>query len=195
MGRLTLVLGGARSGKSRHAQELALQMAQGAPVVYVATGQAGDDEMQARIALHRQSRPAHWRTAEVPLEVGDFLRHGQGDAPVVLIDCLTLFVTNHLLQTGSALHNHAPDSTEQAPMTETWDALPAECAVADLIEAAQGAEADVVLVSNEVGLGLVPETPLGRLFRDVAGRANQQAAAAAGRVVLLVAGLPLTVKE
>ncbi len=183
MSRLTLILGGARSGKSRHAQEMAEREAGGRPVLFVATAQAGDDEMAARISKHQSDRPAHWRTVEEPLDVADFLRR-ESEAPVILIDCLTFFVTNHLLRAGDAAHCDA----------DVWDEAGVETAVADLLRAAQEAPARVLLVSNEVGMGMVPGTALGRVWRDVAGRANQAAAAAADEVVLLVAGIPLRVK-
>lgn len=183
MSQLTFVLGGARSGKSRHAQELAVAEAGDRPVLFVATAQAGDDEMRQRIARHQQDRPAHWRTVEEPLAVADVLRR-ETDAGVILIDCLTFFVTSHLLRSGDAAQCEA----------DAWDVAGTERAVAELIEAAQSVSPKVILVSNEVGLGLVPETALGRVWRDVAGRANQQAAAGAKRVLFLMAGLPLTVK-
>ena len=183
MSHLTLVLGGARSGKSRHAQELAVREAGGSPVLFIATAQAGDEEMTARISRHQSDRPAHWRTVEEPLDVAAVLRR-ERDAPVILIDCLTFFVTNHLLRSGDAAHCDA----------DTWDEAGVETAVAGLLRASQEVPARVLLVSNEVGMGMVPGTALGRVWRDVAGRANQQAAAAADEVVLLVAGLPLRIK-
>lgn len=183
MSHLTLILGGARSGKSRHAQAMAEQEADGRPVVFVATAQAGDEEMTERIARHQADRPAHWRTVEEPLDVAAVLRR-EGNAPVILIDCLTFFVTNHLLRSGDAAHCDA----------EVWDEAGVETAVSDLLRAAQEVPAHVILVSNEVGLGMVPGTALGRVWRDVAGRANQQAAQAADGVTLMVAGLPLRIK-
>lgn len=183
MSRLTFILGGARSGKSRHAQELALRQADGRPVLFVATAQAGDDEMRERIARHQGDRPAHWRTVEEPLAVADVLRR-ETEAGVVLIDCLTFFVTNHLLRSGDAAHCAADE----------WDLPGTERAVSELIEAAQTVPATVLLVSNEVGLGLVPETALGRVWRDAAGRANQQASADAEHVLFMVAGIPMAVK-
>lgn len=183
MSRLTLILGGARSGKSRYAQGMAQREAEGRPVLFVATAQAGDDEMTARIARHQADRPAGWHTAEEPLEVADLLRR-ERDAPVVLIDCLTFFVTNHLLRSGDAAHCDA----------DVWDEAGTEDAVSELLRAAQEIPPHVIVVSNEVGLGLVPETALGRIWRDVAGRANQQATQAADEVLFLVAGLPLRVK-
>ena len=183
MSHLTFVIGGARSGKSRYAQELAEKSAQGRPVVFLATAQAGDAEMEERIARHKSDRPAHWRTVEEPLEAADVLR-GEADAAVIVVDCLTFFVTNHLLRSGDASQCDA----------EIWDEAGTEAAVIDLLAAARESAAPVILVSNEVGLGLVPETALGRLWRDVAGRANQSAAAAADEVILMVAGLPLRIK-
>lgn len=183
MSRLTLILGGARSGKSRYAQELAASQVEGRPVLFIATAQAGDDEMTVRIAKHQTDRPPHWRTVEEPLKTADALRREQ-EAPVVIIDCLTFYVTNHLLRTGDAAHCDA----------EVWDEMGTDRAVAELLEAAQAVVARVILVSNEVGLGLVPETELGRVWRDVTGRANQRAAAAADEVIFLVAGLPLRIK-
>lgn len=183
MSRLTLILGGARSGKSRHAQEMAARLSDGGPVVFVATAQAGDEEMETRIARHQADRPTHWRTVEEPLEVAAVLRR-EGDAPVILIDCLTFFVTNHLLRSGDAAHCDA----------YVWDEAGTEAAVSDLLQAAQEITARVLLVSNEVGQGMVPGTALGRVWRDVAGRANQQAAQRAEEVTLMVAGLPLRIK-
>ncbi len=164
---LTLVLGGARSGKSRHAEQLVT--AHEAPWIYVATAEAFDDEMRERIAEHQARREIGWRTVEAPVDLPDALvRHG---SMPVLVDCLTLWLTNLMLG------NH--------------DILAATDALAAALERRQ---APVVLVSNEIGLGLVPETPLGRAFRDEAGRLNQRVAAVADRVLFMVAGLPMTVK-
>jgi adenosylcobinamide kinase/adenosylcobinamide-phosphate guanylyltransferase len=183
MSRLTLILGGARSGKSRYAQEMAAREAGERPVVFVATAQAGDDEMETRIARHQADRPAHWRTVEEPLDVAGVLQR-EHNAGVILIDCLTFFVTNHFLSAGDAAHCDA----------EVWDEVGTEIALAQLLQAARESPVPVILVSNEVGLGLVPESALSRAWRDAAGRANQQAAAAADEVILMVAGLPLFIK-
>ena len=183
MTNLTLILGGARSGKSRYAQELAAQESRGRPVLYVATAQAGDDEMRERIARHRRDRPETWRTVEEPLDVAGVLKR-ETDAGVILIDCLTFFVVNHMLKSGDAATCEG----------ESWDAEGAEAAVRELARVAREVSATVIVVSNEVGMGLVPETALGRAFRDVAGRANQETAAAADRVRLIVAGIPMVVK-
>ncbi len=165
---LTLVLGGARSGKSRYAEELLSRTPP--PWCYLATAQAFDDEMAARITEHRARRDRGWETIEAPLEVPAALRSA-GDRPV-LLDCLTLWLTNLML-------------AEQDVTTAT----------ADLDQALARRNAPTILVSNEVGLGIVPEHRLGRAFRDQAGLLHQRLAARADRVVLIVAGLPMFLKE
>jgi adenosylcobinamide kinase / adenosylcobinamide-phosphate guanylyltransferase len=164
--RLTLVLGGARSGKSRHAEELLMQAAP--PWTYVATAEAFDDEMRERIAHHRARRDEHWHTRDVPLELSQAV--SEVKAPT-LIDCLTLWLSNVMLAGRDA---------------------DAECD--RLTTALAAGSGPIVVVSNEVGLGLVPETPLGRAFRDAQGRLNQKVAAVADRVVFMTAGLPLSLK-
>ncbi len=177
--RLTLILGGARSGKSSYAQRLAAE--RGRVVVYVATAEAGDGEMADRIAAHRAERPAHWQTLEAPRAVGTVIRSGAGQADVILIDCLTLLANNVIV-----------------PLPESITAPEAEAALNVEIEALLNAyahsAAEWLIVSNEVGLGLVPPYPLGRVYRDALGRANQRLAAMADEVLFMVAGLPLKVK-
>lgn len=177
--RLTLVLGGARSGKSTYAQRLAAE--RGEAVVYVATAEAGDGEMAARIAAHRAERPAHWQTIEAPRSIRAAIQSGAGQAEVILIDCLTLLANNVIV-----------------PLPESVTAQAAEAAltveVEALLEAYAHSSAEWIIVSNEVGLGLVPPYPLGRVYRDALGRANQRLAAAADEVLFMVAGLPLKVK-
>ncbi len=168
---ITLVLGGARSGKSRYAESLiaALPPAWNPPWVFVATAEPGDEEMRARIAAHRARRGPSWQTVEAAHELAEAVLLAQ---PMpVLVDCLTLWLSNLML--GEA-------------------AIDAE--IARLERALDAASAPVVLVSNEVGSGIVPEYPLGRKFRDAHGVLNQRMAARADRVVLMVAGLPLAVK-
>lgn len=165
---LTLVLGGARSGKSRHAERLV--EATSAPWTYVATAQAFDDEMRQRIALHRERRSAGWRTVDAPLELAEVIRTAPPGG-TILVDCLTLWLTNVMLADRD---------------------VAAETAV--LVAACREAPGPLVLVGNEVGLGIVPDNALARRFRDAAGRLHQDLAAAADRVVFMVAGLPMPVK-
>jgi adenosylcobinamide kinase/adenosylcobinamide-phosphate guanylyltransferase len=179
MGRaLTLILGGARSGKSAFAQRQAARL--GGRVLYVATAEAGDDEMAARIAAHRTERPAAWMTLEAPHRVGAAIRQTT-PADVVVVDCLTLLANNVLVPLADSV-----------PAAEAETALLVE--IDALLAAYHASDAEWFVVSNEVGLGLVPDNPLGRLYRDALGRANQRAAAAADNVILMVAGLPLAVK-
>jgi adenosylcobinamide kinase/adenosylcobinamide-phosphate guanylyltransferase len=165
---LTLVLGGARSGKSRYAESLIAGLPP--PWVYVATGEAGDAEMAERIAAHRARRDAGWQTIEAPYDLAGALASVPIRAPV-LVDCLTLWLSNLMLA--------------EADMDNAIAALEAQLA---------HHEGSVVLVANEVGSGIVPDNALARRFRDLQGTLNQSIAARAGRVVLMVAGLPIIVK-
>jgi adenosylcobinamide kinase/adenosylcobinamide-phosphate guanylyltransferase len=185
----TLILGGARSGKSSHAERLAAEA--GDAVLYVATAQAWDDEMRERITRHRADRPANWQTVEAPTGVAAAIaaalaRRPAGQPLTLLLDCLTLLASNVIIA--------LPESCSEAEATA---ALMAEIAPLEQLirQTVQGA-APVrwLVVSNEVGLGLVPPYKLGRLYRDALGRANQRLAAAADRVLFLVAGLPMIVK-
>jgi adenosylcobinamide kinase/adenosylcobinamide-phosphate guanylyltransferase len=164
--RLTLVLGGARSGKSRYAEELVMRAAP--PWTYVATAEAFDDEMAERIAHHRQRRDANWQTLDAPRDLAGIVDGIRGPA---LVDCLTLWLSNVMLAGGNV-----------------------EAESERLLAVLASAPGPLVAVSNEVGLGLVPETPLGRAFRDAQGRLNQRVAAAADRVIFMAAGLPLSLK-
>jgi adenosylcobinamide kinase / adenosylcobinamide-phosphate guanylyltransferase len=165
--KLTFVLGGARSGKSRYAESLITALPP--PWIYVATTEAGDEEMAGRIKSHRERRGAQWRTIEAPRELAKAIA-ACGDAPV-LVDCLTLWLSNLMLAEANI-------EEETAQLEKT-------------LVAAKG---PVVLVANEVGSGIVPSYPLGRRFRDLQGVLNQRIAARAERVILMVAGLPLVVK-
>jgi adenosyl cobinamide kinase/adenosyl cobinamide phosphate guanylyltransferase len=165
--RLTFVLGGARSGKSRYAESLLAALPP--PFIYVATAQPGDDEMAARIAAHRARRGPGWRTIEAPRDLRAALA-ACGNAPA-LLDCLTLWLSNLVLGEADI-----------------------EVEIKGLEAALAAAAAPVVVVANEVGSGIVPEFPLGRKFRDLQGALNQRIAARADRVVLMVAGLPLVIK-
>lgn len=172
---VTLVLGGARSGKSTYAERLATGTLFGAPprpAVYIATAQAGDVEMATRIMAHRTRRGVGWTTIEEPLRLAEALEGAAGRRQPVLVDCLTLWLSN-LMHAG-------------ADIDEATD---------ELLKALDDGGAPVVFVSNELGLGLVPETPLGRTFRDAQGRLNMRVADRADRVILMAAGLPLTLKD
>ena len=177
--RLILLLGGARAGKSSFALQLAeeCERTSDSGVCVVATAQALDDNMAERIARHRSERPAHWRTIEEPYELDQALRQ-TGEAGVVIVDCLTLFVSNWLLRSEDE------HSCERVVRRITHD----------FIEEGRSRGQTIVCVSNEVGLGVVPETPLGRTFRDLLGRVNQDFSQAADEVYLLVAGLHLRLK-
>ena len=166
--RLTLVLGGARSGKSRYAERLVC--AYPAPWIYVATAQAFDDEMQERIRTHQARRDQGWTTVDAPLDLPGAIRSAPAGAPV-LVDCLTLWLTNVMLAGRDV-----------------------DAAAADLRTACREAPGPLVLVSNEVGLGIVPDNALARRFRDLAGVLHQGLAMQADRVVFMVAGLPMSVK-
>lgn len=172
---LTLIIGGARSGKSRFAQSLCPPEAR---VAYIATARLEDGEMQARAARHRAGRPAAWRTLEEPLALAAAVRRAAPDADHILVDCLTVWLSNlcweHRLRPAGEIERIA-------------------AAEIDAIAAAAG-ERSVILVSNDVGGGIVPDNPVARGFRDVQGLVNQRAAAAAGRVFLTVAGIPLRIK-
>jgi len=170
---LTLVLGGARSGKSRYAQSLCA----GKRVVYIATSKADDEEMQHRVDQHRASRPEEWTTVEAPLSPAEAIASAHVEA-AVLLDCVTVWVSNLLWE-----WRHLEPASLQTSVMDSVDGL---------ISAASHRE--VIVVSNEVGSGVVPEHPVARQFRDLQGLANQRLAAAADRVVLTVAGLPVVLK-
>ena len=179
MHRLVLVIGGVRSGKSRFAQELAQRLG-GDDVLFVATAEAGDDEMIRRIDHHRRARPDAWTTLEQPLGTGQAIQDLQSSPAVILVDCLTLLVSNVLMQCDGDV-----SAAERRVTAETRA----------LITAAQVQSATMIIVSGEVGQGLVPETSLGRSFRDLLGWANQMLAAEADAVFSLVAGLAIDVKS
>jgi adenosylcobinamide kinase / adenosylcobinamide-phosphate guanylyltransferase len=168
----TLVLGGVRSGKSRHAEALAREVAR--PITVIATGTAEDEEMAARIAAHRAKRPAHWCVIEEPLRLSSALPRAATAESVVIVDCLTLWVTNLLCHADPQL---------------------LETEIEALISILPGLPGTQVLVTNEVGLGIMPISDLARRFGDVAGNLHQRLAAICDCVVLMVAGLPLTVKS
>lgn len=172
---VSLVLGGARSGKSTHAEKLVAGTLFGAtpqPAVYIATAEAGDVEMATRIMAHRARRGGGWTTIEEPLKLGEALEAAAVHGQPVLVDCLTLWLSNLM---------HAGEDVDAA--------------TDDLVRTLDGCRSPVVFVSNELGLGLVPETSLGRSFRDAMGRLNMRVAERADRVIFMAAGLPLTMKD
>lgn len=169
-GYLLLVTGGARSGKSRYAEEIALKS--GGAHVYVATAQAGDNEMADRITRHRKRRGHRWQTIEAPLDLATVLDGHACPGSTVLVDCLTLWLSNLLANDRDA-----------------------EREIEGLVERFARTRGNVIVVTNEVGLGIVPDNPLARRFRDLAGFANQRVAAVANEVVFVACGLPLTLKR
>ena len=169
---ITLVLGGARSGKSGYAENLAAQTSQN--VVYVATAQIRDDAIQKRVDLHQQTRPSDWLTVESPLALGGVLKHHAKQGNTVLVDCLTMWVTNLLCE-------EEPKAALEREMQSFFLEL-------------DSIGGDVIFVSNEVGMGIIPMGELTRDYVDTAGRLHQDIAALADKVVLVVAGLPLSLK-
>ncbi len=168
--RAVLVLGGARSGKSAFAERMVLSSE--GPAHYIATGRAWDDEMRSRIATHRLQRGDRWITHEEPLNLTEALKSLDHASNTILVDCLTLWVTNLMMEEGRDV----------------------EAAFKPLIDHAAEARAKIILVSNEVGLGIVPDNRMAREFRDHAGRLHQQIAAIAAEVYFVAAGLPLKMK-
>jgi adenosylcobinamide kinase/adenosylcobinamide-phosphate guanylyltransferase len=185
---LTLILGGARGGKSSYAEELAARF--GERVLYVATAQVGDEEMEARIAAHRQARPSSWRTVEASSGVGQVVHAALAaqSVDVVILDCLTLLVSNAILE-GRWLSEEDFDGVDEAVAQRR-----VEAEIEELLEAYRAEDVHWIVISNEVGWGLVPPYPLGRTYRDLLGWANQRLTALADRVYLMVAGLPVDIK-
>lgn len=189
---LTLILGGARSGKSTYGEALAPRL--GRRVLYVATAEALDDEMRARVAAHQDRRPAGWITLEAPRNVGTALRASTEarTADVILLDCLTLLVSNVILAQEQESDGRSGPDVPVLDEETAWTAVEAE--VESLFEAHRLLGAHLIVVSNEVGLGVVPPYSLGRTYRDCLGRANQLLARAADHAILMVAGLPVDLK-
>ena len=178
-GRLILLLGGARSGKSTFAQQMARELGE-EQVLFVATAEAGDEEMQQRIEQHRHERPESWRTLEAQRDVGRAILEQAGRARVILVDCVTMLVSNLLMD----VDNPFAEKVEARVMGEAQA----------LAACAERLPAHFIVISNEVGLGLVPPHPLGRAYRDLLGKVNQVLARAADEVYLLVAGIPVPIK-
>lgn len=173
---IIVILGGARSGKSRFAQRLADSLSQ--RVLFVAPLVAMDEEMRRRIEIHKKARPSTWRTLEAPTHVAEAIGEHIGDADVVILDCLTLLISNLM---------------ENADDPEDLDALESEIAN-ELNQLLERKNASLIIVSNEVGMGLVPPYPSGRSYRDLLGKANQFIAERADKVYMMIAGLPMEVK-
>jgi adenosylcobinamide kinase/adenosylcobinamide-phosphate guanylyltransferase len=170
MGKLIFITGGARSGKSTFAQKLANNLSK--KVTYIATAEAKDKEMELRIKIHRKNRPAHWRTVEREKNVTEILSQVAEKSEVILLDCLTLLISNLLLSGAKKILKE----------------------IRRLVDEVKRAKATVLIVSNEVGMGIVPDNKLARRFRDIAGRANQIVAQAADEVYLVVSGISVKVK-
>lgn len=180
----TLILGGARSGKSRYAEQLANES--GRQVIYLATATPGDDEMARRIAHHQSRRPPHWHTVECTTTLADTLRQHARDDTCLLVDCLTLWLSNLLFSGRGAAQADADEAIDCALLAGELRAL------AETLPKLPGR---VILVSNEVGWGIVPGNPLSRVFADEQGRLNQRVAQVCDDVFLVAAGLPLQLKR
>ena len=178
-----LITGGARSGKSRFAQELASRSNEA--VLFVATAVAGDEEMRQRIEEHRRSRPATWPTLEVTTNIGSQIKQKIGGIRLVIVDCITLLVNNIFNQ-----YSHQADEQIDASLIERE--VTAE--IDKLLECISYTDASFIIVTNEVGSGLVPANKVSRLYRDLLGKANQMLAERADEVYLMVSGLPLQIK-
>ncbi|MDO8735808.1 MAG: bifunctional adenosylcobinamide kinase/adenosylcobinamide-phosphate guanylyltransferase [Thermoleophilia bacterium] len=192
---MIFVTGGARSGKSGLAEKLARERAivagssvassadaaaTDAAVIYIATAEAKDGEMRERIAEHRERRPAGWRTVEAPENLSEAVEEALAEGGIVLVDCLTVYISNLLMNNGIASGERVKRAVDRE--------------MDELVEVCRSGDSRVILVSNEVGMGIVPDNMLARTFRDVAGRANQKLAAAADEVYLCVSGIPMKVK-
>ena len=179
MGRLTLILGGARSGKSSYAQSLAEGTEK--TVTFIATAEALDEEMSTRSRKHRGARPASWKTLEIPREIAPHIHQIKSD--VAILDCVTLLVSNLLMQFVK------DELVEEAPFM-----LNVQNEIEGLIAAIREQDQDWFIISNEVGLGLVPPYQMGRVYRDALGWANQRLAHKADKVIFMVAGIPTFIK-
>ncbi|MDS1029039.1 bifunctional adenosylcobinamide kinase/adenosylcobinamide-phosphate guanylyltransferase [Bacillota bacterium LX-D] len=177
-GKIYLVIGGTRSGKSFFAEQMVEQFS--SPVVYIATAEVNDDEMQQRVELHQKRRPASWQTVEEPYQIAKFIRETNLTGKTILLDCLTVYISNLLWKNSEA------DEEEQKRIIFQE--------LGELQEAIIQSGATFVIVSSEVGLGLVPESRLGRLYRDVVGEANQKIGAAAEEIYFVFAGIPISLK-
>jgi adenosylcobinamide kinase/adenosylcobinamide-phosphate guanylyltransferase len=179
---VTLLLGGARSGKSYYAQEAAKKVDK---VLFVATAEAGDEDMRRRIRKHQEDRPANWRTLEATTHIGSQILAAFRQEDLVIIDCITLLVTNIICQIDERNYDNCDEALlEEQVYSE----------IQELQECLKKVSSSFILVSNEVGWGIVPDNRISRIYRDLLGRANQMLAQSADQVYLMVAGIPLRVK-
>lgn len=182
MGKLILILGGARSGKSSFAEQWAKKS--GKSVTYIATAQPGDSEMTARIEQHRADRPDHWITLEIPLNISAALQPNPIKSQLILLDCITILVSNLMLQFG-----------KEADTIDIERSQVVEDEINQLIQAIHTSDSTWLVVSNEVGAGVVPPYPLGRLYRDLLGQANQRLSDSAEEIYYLIAGIALPLHQ
>ncbi|WP_288580295.1 bifunctional adenosylcobinamide kinase/adenosylcobinamide-phosphate guanylyltransferase [uncultured Veillonella sp.] len=182
--QIILCSGGARSGKSEFAERLALAIK--GPKAYVATGQAFDEEMVDRIKKHQERRGKIWNNFEVPLHLADEWENISQSADVILIDCLTMFTTNHMMAYGSIRGQEDANRLEQTILSELDTLL-------DSIQSCE--DKTVIFVTNEIGLGIVPDNKLARYFRDIAGRVNRAVASVADKLYLTISGVTIELKS
>jgi adenosylcobinamide kinase/adenosylcobinamide-phosphate guanylyltransferase len=182
MSKLTFILGGARSGKSSHAQKLAQES--GKSVTFIATAQALDEDMSVRIKKHQEDRPSSWVTLEIPLNIAEHLQTNPINTDVVLLDCITLLVNNLFMP---CVKDDLAD--EKGAMQAV------QIEVDALLAFVSGQRQDWIVISNEVGLGVVPAHQMGRAYRDILGWANQRLAREAGQVCWMVAGIPVPIQQ
>lgn len=182
MGKLIFILGGARSGKSSHAQKLAHKS--GRRVTFIATAQALDDEMTARIKKHREDRPSTWTTLEITNGIPDYLKNQPAQTDIYLLDCITLLANNVFMQ-----------FIENDLVNEEKAKLALEKEVDELLTCIHASDQEWIVISNEVGLGLVPPYQMGRVYRDLLGWANQRLAREADEVLWMVAGIAVPIRQ
>jgi adenosylcobinamide kinase/adenosylcobinamide-phosphate guanylyltransferase len=206
LNKISLILGGARSGKSGFAEKLAARRASDQGVLYVATLFPFDNEMRERVTAHQASRLANWRTVEAPFTLSKSLFEGLQSEKQVLIDCLTLWTSNLIMQESGVYLSDQVDEEDLAIQLEKEQIKASEsdyrrleteiiAELETLVHQARSRDLGLVMVSNEIGMGLVPPYPLGRAYRDLLGRVNQRLASLADEVFLVVAGIPVELKR